>query len=967
MNACGTPDVPSFSALRRVQTKLTSEMGLKSTRHVSTLGNEFYNNGAAQTYRLDWANPLVRPHIRPYVEVSSRVSEIYQAQRLHNEDVDLLQLMWADFTSASHRHFYIKEVARTCDGRFVIPMKWLCIIDDQSNIERYCADAYIVKYDASSGTAHIEDQELVRIPASDLVDNYLDLEGQSLNFCFDQAAPAWAHNMPHPVRLEAKGRRTFTLGVMGWADDVSGNRSKQYNAHTNVYTANSSLPHRKLQQEYFIHFSSTSQHAGALEQLDGLSTDLGPEKWHEAYDCLLQEEILFRLILRLKPADNPQQSELCSHIGLHGNKFCRRCHAGGTVDQVESEEGYGELFTEGDPRIVAETIQEIRSQIVTATHGNEANVEKMQTSSGIKDPIAQKWIDQLLHRARLLHHERITSTATQDPRLRDRKLKGPARTAVRNEIIKNIEEELMEWLTMQPADRYEKLPNDSPLRSKLRPGDHYNVLLGLEGLNVHRDTVVEILHTYLLGLDKYTWHLTHSSWDNAQKELMAIRLQGSSVDGLSIPPVRGHYMVQYRNNLIGKHFKSLQQVGVFHLHPDLLETSHGTLLLDLWKATGELGAQLFCHCIDDMDTYLSDVEVLIGNLLDIWSTIEPSRILQKPKLHILRHIVSDIRNHGPAILYSTEIFECWNAIFRLCSVLSNHHAPSLDIASTMVDLERFKHQVSGGWWRSSDGTYICAGEGVQGMFESRTMMQSRLGWINEKELVQGLHSSTKRNSEEFIINIDQDSSLDRDLQAIPWEYTHAVISQSKDVCKNDSWVFYKGPVPENSPIVQAVSANTAIFHRTSINTLTCHRSSVNQGTYTTSFIPQSILFIFNAQHDCLTAECEITESNIQQERRATRLTQKSIHHGPMQRYFINMHAIHNSTLIRRTLPRSFSKPKPYYLDREAKHNQFANEASLANSNVGKPPRQSSEKLESGTSKLASSRQASRLLELQHSK
>lgn len=51
----------------------------------------------------------------------------------------------------------------------------------------------------------------------------------------------------------------------------------------------------------------------------------------------------------------------------------------------------------------------------------------------------------------------------------------------------------------------------------------------------------------------------------------------------------------------------------------------------------------------------------------------------------------------------------------------------------------------------------------------------------------------------------------------------------------------------------------------------------------------------------------------------------------MQRYFINMHAIHNSTLIRRTLPRSFSKPKPYYLDREAKHNQFANEASLANS------------------------------------
>ena len=124
------------------------------------------------------------------------------------------------------------------------------------------------------------------------------------------------------------------------------------------------------------------------------------------------------------------------------------------------------------------------------------------------------------------------------------------------------------------------------------------------GLDVHRDTAVELLHTYLLGLDKYLWHTAHTAWDNAQRELMGIRLQSSSVDGLSIPPVRGHYMVQYRNNLIGKHFKTLQQVGVFHLHSQLSKQQHGSLLLDLWKATGELGALLFYHSIDDMDTYL---------------------------------------------------------------------------------------------------------------------------------------------------------------------------------------------------------------------------------------------------------------------------------------------------------------------------------------------------------------------------
>lgn len=52
MKECGTPNVPSFTALRRMQAKLTTEMGMQSKRHASTLGNEFYNNGAAQTYRL---------------------------------------------------------------------------------------------------------------------------------------------------------------------------------------------------------------------------------------------------------------------------------------------------------------------------------------------------------------------------------------------------------------------------------------------------------------------------------------------------------------------------------------------------------------------------------------------------------------------------------------------------------------------------------------------------------------------------------------------------------------------------------------------------------------------------------------------------------------------------------------------------------------------------------------------------
>jgi hypothetical protein len=109
----------------------------------------------------------------------------------------------------------------------------------------------------------------------------------------------------------------------------------------------------------------------------------------------------------------------------------------------------------------------------------------------------------------------------------------------------------------------------------------------LEGLDPHADTPVEILHTWLLGNDKYIWHDTSKEWNKQQEELFATRLQASSLSGLTTPPPRAAYLVQYKNSLVGKHFKILQQLAIFHVH-DLCPDN----LFNLWKATGELGAML---------------------------------------------------------------------------------------------------------------------------------------------------------------------------------------------------------------------------------------------------------------------------------------------------------------------------------------------------------------------------------------
>jgi hypothetical protein len=58
-------------------------------------------------------------------------------------------------------------------------------------------------------------------------------------------------------------------------------------------------------------------------------------------------------------------------------------------------------------------------------------------------------------------------------------------------------------------------------------------------------------------------------------------------------------MMQYCNGLIGKHFKTLMQTIIFHVH-GIVGPDQFTLI----KAIGSLGALLWIPEIEDMDGYL---------------------------------------------------------------------------------------------------------------------------------------------------------------------------------------------------------------------------------------------------------------------------------------------------------------------------------------------------------------------------
>ncbi|KAJ7895803.1 hypothetical protein B0H13DRAFT_1885414 [Mycena leptocephala] len=156
-------------------------------------------------------------------------------------------------------------------------------------------------------------------------------------------------------------------------------------------------------------------------------------------------------------------------------------------------------------------------------------------------------------------------------------------------------------------------------------------------------------------------------WNDEQGAVFAARLQSASLDGLNLPPLRAQYMVQYKKSLIGKHYKALQQVGIFQLDAQLCSSA----LFELWKANGVLGGQ----------------------------SLTPRE------------------SHRNA---NSTFFPMFHR-----GVLSNHEAPSIGIATTLADMECFKHQLSSSWWKPSNGDRTQAGYEIQTFSTGNRPLQRR--------------------------------------------------------------------------------------------------------------------------------------------------------------------------------------------------------------------------------------------------
>ncbi|TRM61676.1 hypothetical protein BD626DRAFT_375148, partial [Schizophyllum amplum] len=894
LKECGVKRVPSYDKFRKTQQSVSRMCGTSNTEeHKSTLGNRFFTNNISVA--LDFANPEVAKHLNFYPEDcgDGPISEVWQAKRWTEFRADELTPM---YSRSGAKQFFIEELCQLEDGSYVIPHLWI------TKKKKLCAECSNVRFSPATGWSVVSGEPGKRtVEAREFAWTYHDIVSRI------GSNPQWEDGtnipeMPNPMRQLAPDRDIYVVMTPIWADDVSGNRSKQYNKHMNMYMANSNLPGRLLQQEYFVRFVSTSPHATSPEQYVAIRDQINETqvKPIPCYNADTQRECAVILRCPGLPADNPQQAEEASHIGGNGNCPCRKCKAGGPQRVKESDDGYHDHHYVGVARSACEIKNELEKQLEAAMSGVAARVTDLQTATGTKDKVTQYWIDILLAKARALKKDR----RSQD----------------------EITSTLRHWLAETP-------------------GDKMNPLLSIAGLDPSQDTPVEILHTILLGVVKYMWHMLHTSWSEDERNLFALRLQSTDIDGLSIAPIRAGYMVQYRNNLIGKDFKTLMQCAPFHVHAPFGENpAIYAERFSLVKAVGDLGAVLWQHEISNMDQYLADLEILIANVLDAFDAVDCKKIIVKIKLHLLPHLIDDIRRYGPAIRNSTEVFECFNAVFRLCSVLSNHQAPSRDIARKFTSMDRVKHILSGGYWKDSKGVWVQASANVRAILHTKPTIQRHLGWVPTQKIQPGriVAEAAKTGYIDWsaTASCTEGSLVHQNLRGSRWRRGKSIIADSGDVCRPLSWIFAKG-MSESHTRVGRIKEILVAMDEGLPDTVLLEVFEFGKNRHpdfhapvlcrppdgTSKFISlqtTDVLFLFSAQHDCRQLQCHSTRLIFDRQERSESSRQRlQLVHADDDHYVVNIFAIHNAGLLRKAIHRELTKPVPLYEDRRAHHDESA--------------------------------------------
>lgn len=243
------------------------------------------------------------------------------------------------------------------------------------------------------------------------------------------------------------------------------------------------------------------------------------------------------------------------------------------------------------------------------------------------------------------------------------------------------------------------------------------------GFNGHLDTPVEILHVILLGVVKYLYRTIMSNVSDKEQALMGARWKAFDRSGLNIQAIQPSQMVNHSSILAGREFRTVVQAAPFVFFNHL-----GSKERFLWLLLGRLCSYVFQTAISDMKTYLEELKVSVNCFLNHLTSMT-GQWTNKPKFHMLTHLVDSVERFGPPSLVSSERFESHNGVTRAASVHSNHLSPGRDIATSRNNERLLRALLSGATLYDADlQTHTRAGPAVRKLFQDKPHIQQMFGF-----------------------------------------------------------------------------------------------------------------------------------------------------------------------------------------------------------------------------------------------
>ncbi|KAI9011474.1 hypothetical protein BC832DRAFT_590695 [Gaertneriomyces semiglobifer] len=467
-----------------------------------------------------------------------------------------------------------------------------------------------------------------------------------------------------------------------FCDDVSGNVSKKWNAHYNWYFQLAGLPFEYTQLNYNVHFLATSNTLSPLQIGREVLQDVvsGLEKGINAYDVMQREEILAIGGVFLIECDNPMANELAAGIDIRrGLRFCRFCEVKRDATTVDGL--YGMTTTETHQRRQWGGMQEVlRRRLLVAVDPRTTNaaLDRDKKSTGIDCKYGAFFIS------------KMREFIDRNP--------GCTREDVQGHMQVSF-----------PAISVEDMI--SPM---------FRLGYGFSG---HRHIPVEIFYTLSLGLIEYLMVASIKELSDKDQKVLTVRINALSSVGFP-RPLRGNQLVQYVGSLQGKDRRAFVQVAV-PVFQGLLSQKW----LKAWQYLATVSVQLFSRRISDVDTYLDVLQRSLQAMMATIADINVSWLSAHAKYHTLAHVVENIREFGPAVLYMSEKFESFNKVMRNHAVHTNRHGPSVDVARRFARYTVVRHLLSGGMFKS-EGRWSSPGNGLRQTFYD-PIVQRVLGYKEE--------------------------------------------------------------------------------------------------------------------------------------------------------------------------------------------------------------------------------------------